>query len=467
MRILVVLNSSAFFHHLDGTVRSLCEVGHAVKVLTRMVSKGDEDEGYREAMVASVAPYEHGSYDFGLLKRRDRLSAPIRRLRGTSNYAVYRRRQHNSPQLGQRLAADCPPAVRRLLDTRAGRLAVSDDRWLSAYRRLQARLPADAGIARQVAAERPDVVVACPFLYTMSADVEYARAALQLGIPTVAVIASWDNLSTKGTFQLPADRVLVWNEPLAREAQLIHAIPGDRIVATGAPKLDPYFELRPSLGREEFCARAGLEPAPYVLYLGSSDQVAGDETGHVRELAAALRADERTAALRLVVRPHPLNGAVWEGFREQGIAVFPASGQRPDLLPHREDYLHTLTHAAAVIGVNTTAFLEAAIVDRPCLTILGERHRAGQVERGHFHHLLEAGFLETVPDFAGALDALAAILAGEDRRAEQRRRFVASFIRPRGIDRRAGEVMAEAILETVAAADPDPAPIRQAVASGI
>ena len=71
------------------------------------------------------------------------------------------------------------------------------------------------------------------------------------------------------------------------------------------------------------------------------------------------------------------------------------------------------------------------------------------MERGHFHHLLDGGFLEAVPDLASAVDAIAAILAGHDRRAGERRRFVESFLRPGGSERPAGEVMAKAITDTV------------------
>lgn len=447
MRVLIVLSSSGFFRHFDTVVRHLCAEGHDVTVLTRMADKGDEDAGYREEMAASVAAYPNGSYDFALHKRHDAHKARMRAVRAAANYAVYFRDQHNSPQLGERLADGCPAPLRRLVASRAGRRAVSSDAAWTAYRELQRRLPPDPALLAQVAAARPDVVVACPFIYTMSADVEYVRAAQRLGIPTVAAVASWDNLTTKGAFHLLPDRVLVWNDSLAAEAEQVHAIPPERIFSTGAAKFDAYFELGPSLRRERFCAELGMDPAgPYLLYLGSSEQVAGDETGWVRELAQALGRDPRTAQLQLVVRPHPLNAAGWEDFEMEGVRVFPRRGQRPDLPRHRDDYVNTLAHAAAVIGVNTTAFLEAAIVDRPCLSVVSGRHRHGQVERGHFHHLLAGGFLQVTPDLEGAVEAMAARLGGADPLRAQRRRFVERFVRPAGRGRPAGEVMAQAIL---------------------
>jgi hypothetical protein len=451
MRVLVVLSHSGFFRHLDTVVTTLCRDGHEVKVLTKMARKGDEDDDYQDQMVASVAAYDHGSYDFQLVKRQDRLKAALRQVKDIVNYALYFRAQHNSPQLADRLAGGCPPRLRAAIGSRAGRRVLSLDGLWTGYRSLQRMIPADRVLVRRVAAERPDVVVGCPSLYPGAADVECLRAAQQLGIPTVVAVASWDNLSTKGALHLLPDRVLVWNQRLAEEAQRLHAIPPERVIVTGAAKFDAYFELGPTLSRERFCSRLGIDPArPYLLWLGSSHQVAGDETGFVAELARAVRADPRLSQLEVVVRPHPLNAAGWEGFQHPGITVFPGRGQRPDMPRHRDDYFNTLTYAAAAIGVNTTAFLEAAIADRPCLSIVSERHREGQVERGHFQHLLHGGFLEAVPSFEAAVETVAAILDGRDSRRAQRSRFVQSFVRPAGIRRPAGAVMAEAILAAAA-----------------
>lgn len=461
MKILIALSHGGFFRHFETVVSSLADRGHEVRVITRFIRKtGSDDElAYREAMMASVAGVDGGSYDLGMIVRGDHWTLPVNLMRACLDYALYLRPQHNSPQLADRIAGHCPRPVRAAVRTRAGRRLVASDRFWHAARRASAVFPADGGIAAQVAQASPDVVVGCPFVYTFCNDVEYLRAALKQGISTVGVVGSWDNLTTKGASHLLVDRVLVWNQPLADEAEQIHAFPRDRIEVTGAAKFDAYFELDRARSREDFCARAGLEPGlPFVLYVGSSKQVAGDESGFVRDLAGSLRSNPGLGELQMVVRPHPLNVDSWTGFSEPGVVVFPADGARPDLEGPRQDYFDTLTHSAAVIGVNTTAFLEAAVTDRPCLSIVSERHRQGQVERGHFHHLLDGGFIETSPDLEGAAAIVSRILAGEDPRREQRRRFVGYFVRPGGMDRRAGEVVAEAIERAGRAGRPSDVP---------
>src|SRR5207248_10861148 len=104
------------------------------------------------------------------------------------------------------------------------------------------------------------------------------KAARKLGIPVALAVASWDHLTTKGLVKAPPDRAFVWNEFQVREAVDLHGLPADRVVVTGAQLFDPWFDRRPSMTREEFLARVGLDPAaPYVLYVGSSRNIAPAE----------------------------------------------------------------------------------------------------------------------------------------------------------------------------------------------
>ena len=90
---------------------------------------------------------------------------------------------------------------------------------------------------------------------------------------------SWDNLTTKGLIPFDPDAVLVWNDSHAEEARRIHGIPQDRIIVTGSPFFDKWFEDGAGLpGRDEFCRKVGLDPSRrYLAWLGSSKNIAPDE----------------------------------------------------------------------------------------------------------------------------------------------------------------------------------------------
>ena len=59
---------------------------------------------------------------------------------------------------------------------------------------------------------------------------------------------------------------------------MLHGVPADRVLVTGAQLFDRWFTMQPSRSREEFCRETGLDPArPFLLYVGSSQFIAPDE----------------------------------------------------------------------------------------------------------------------------------------------------------------------------------------------
>ena len=62
----------------------------------------------------------------------------------------------------------------------------------------------------------PDAVIVSPLVDAASDQVDVVRAAQAAGIPVVAAIASWDNLTNKGHMRVVPDLVTVWNEQQKR-----------------------------------------------------------------------------------------------------------------------------------------------------------------------------------------------------------------------------------------------------------
>jgi hypothetical protein len=101
----------------------------------------------------------------------------------------------------------------------------------------------------------------------------------------------------------------------------------------------------------------------------------------------------------------------------------------------------------AVIGINTTAMIEAAIIGKSVLTILEPEF--AQEDTLHFQHLLEenGGFLYAASSLDDHLARLRLVLDEDAAGAERRRRFVESFVRPHRLDRPATPILADAVEE--------------------
>lgn len=306
----------------------------------------------------------------------------------------------------------------------------------------------------------PDVVLVTP-LITQGASFqsEYVRAAKALGIPVAYCVASWDNLTTKGLIRGHPDRVILWNDVQRREAIEMHGIPASRVVTTGAQLFDPWFEYRPSTSREEFCRRVGLSPdRPFVLYMCSSNFMAPNEPPFTLRWLDALRtsADPAIRNLGVLVRPYPEHFAPWtrvDTSSHRNFAIWPRDGSYPLTADSRADFFDAIHHSVAVVGVNTSALIETAIIGRPVLTILAEEFRASQRGTLHFHYLLKdnGGFLEMAADLPQHLDQLAAVLTDQAAARERTAAFVGRFVRPHGLKRPATPTFVAAVeaLETL------------------
>ena len=138
-------------------------------------------------------------------------------------------------------------------------------------------------------------------------------------------------------------------------------------------------------------------------------------------------------------------------------------GSNPMDASSKEDYFESLFYSRAVVGLNTSAFLEAAVVDRPVHTILTSEFAENQTGTLHFHYLLKVGggVLQTSRTFEEHHAKLGASLRGESTTPGINSRFVHDFIRPHGLRKPATLVFCEAIdsLATLPVPRPERTPL--------
>lgn len=365
---------------------------------------------------------------------------------------------------------DAPALVRRAdawLPFRGLRRALNSSEMLRSavgriLRSAERATPVSSAALAYLHAQNADVVLVTPLVEPGSVQSEYLRAADQLAIPTCLCVSSWDNLTNKGLVHELPGAVTVWNHAQRHEAVRLHGIPPDRVIVTGAASYDHWFDWEPSRNRSTFATAAGIDPdKPFVLYVGSSRFIAPDESSFVFEWIHGL-ADHGLGDLQVLARSHPLNplsadppspDAARPG--PEKLTLFPVDPTDPTDLQSRNDYYDSLYYSAAVVGVNTSAFLEAAIVGRPVFTLLTGRYRESQAGQPHFHHLLTAGggLLHAAVDPREHADQLRRALAAQPATCGRSARFTEAFIRPYGRQERAAPRMVAAV-EAVRASDP-------------
>jgi hypothetical protein len=297
----------------------------------------------------------------------------------------------------------------------------------------------------------PDVVLVTPLVDFGSRQLDYLKAARHLGIRNGLCVASWDNLTNKGIIQLEPDRVLVWNEDQRKEAVELHGIPEEKVVITGAQSFDKWFEAKPSIDRVAFCRSHGFDPArPTVLYVCSSAFIAEKEADFVLRWLGRIRASEHFVlrSANVLIRPHPLNAGQWSEVdlsSWERVTVYPRGGAYVTTEKARAEYYDAIYHSDAVVGINTSALIEAGIIGRISHTILTEEFADTQEGTLHFDYLVRDGYLQVARDFDEHERQLAETLTGGVDAGARVRAFVRRFVRPLGMDRPCTPIVADAI----------------------
>lgn len=465
MKILVVFKQRNYIATFAGVINTLARRGHAVKL-----AWSDADVSVPEELATDVSiPIEVWKP-----KRGDEWAAVATTVRRASDYLRYletdyrgaaKLRARAFDMLLHSLSKGTREADPSWSEIGLGLSEIERGRLNQLTRLIEDAMPSDPRHEAWLTADRPDVVLVSPLIDIGSSHTDVIKSAKHLGIQTGMILFSWDNLSTKGSIHVQPDRLFVWNEVQRHEAVKLHGYPFERTVATGAPRFDDFFRLAPVTEREAFCGPLGFDPArPILMYLGSSKFVVTEsELPFIKDWVRQVRqsGDDRLRECNILIRPHPdvketedegpSETVRWNDRLGKGFVTRPVDDPRTAVVRSHyrkaQAFYDALHHSAAVVGLNTSASLEAAIVGRPVFTIVaGDRLADGQTSTLHFHYLLEqnGGCVTLSGSFAEHLSQLAAAINDPDR-GPRLRAFAKEFVRPAGWDVPACEVMADAI----------------------
>jgi hypothetical protein len=461
-RFLFVMQYPGYLRYFDSTVRLLAERGHHVDVVF--------DSPHKQPEGAEALAGVEGISWLGQTPRRDDVWSVVgKSVRGAIDYLRYLHPRFADAHYLRARMRDVLPPVFSFLGRWHSASADATTRAIAPFLACERAIPSSPVLEGFIASRQPDALLVTPLVTDRSTQVDLVKSAQALGVPVGLCVASWDHLTTKGLIRVQPDLVSVWNQEQLAEAVEFHGTSRDRIVVTGAQPFDRWF-TRQATSRAAFCGKVGLDPAlPFVLFVGSTASISAPEAevGFVRRWIEALRRVPALAGVGVLVRPHPYNAVHWRDTdltTLPGVEVYPRSAN-PVNEADRQDYFDSLFHSEAVVGVNTTAMIEAAIVGRAVHAVLADEFQDTQGGTLHFRYLLSenGGFLrvaKSLPEHAAQLEET---LANPGVGREACERFVRTFIRPHGMDVQATPVLVSA-LERLAASGPRPV-VRPALAT--
>ena len=154
---------------------------------------------------------------------------------------------------------------------------------------------------------RPDLVVATS-RGTFDFDQYILRAAKRLGVPTAAVILSWDNPTTRGYPAVQVDHTIAWSPVMKWELTALNDVAPETISVDGVAHFDGYFRADADYDRVRFLTSLGLDPKKRTILLATKSPACYAHNPNIAQiLAVAIEHGDLPPDLQVLVRIHPLH----------------------------------------------------------------------------------------------------------------------------------------------------------------
>lgn len=168
---------------------------------------------------------------------------------------------------------------------------------------IQALMPRWGEFEELVLRYKPAAVLA-PSLAADSFTIDAAYSAKKLGVKSMLLINSWDNLVSKGVLPLPPDCVGVWGAQGVNQAARVQGVPNDRIVALGVPRFDRYFN-DDGVGRAIDIHEFNGIPRGKKIVLYAATSIPFDDIAALEILDSFISTDPGCSDYIILFRPHP------------------------------------------------------------------------------------------------------------------------------------------------------------------
>ena len=208
-------------------------------------------------------------------------------------------------------------------------------------------------------------------------------AAQDLGIETITVIYSWDNLP-KARMALRADKYLVWSDYMQQELKMYYPeINQLQIFVTGTPQFECYHQPENIIPKDVFYERYNLDPTKKIIcYSGDDVLTCPDDPQYLDDLADELLKNNLDQEYQILLRRCPVDIS---GRFDEIISKYPnLIKQAPPLwnfepnsswttiYPLREDVqllVSTVYYSAIVVNLGSTMAFDFGMFQKPCVYI--------------------------------------------------------------------------------------------------
>lgn len=205
-------------------------------------------------------------------------------------------------------------------------------------------------------------------------DVILARTAKQRKIPIIAMVRSWDNLSSHGLLRVLPDRFILQNHFLEDMARQHQAVGDLKIDIVGVPHYDGLVSSQDILmSKKEFCTMYKLDPNRPIIFYGAMGETLFIKEGELpRIFEELILAGQLPNDAQILFRAHPkfkptdtkflphiffdLGGVYVEKDMKNGGIT-------------QKDLINQIYHSDVVVTGASTIAIDAAIQNKPIVCV--------------------------------------------------------------------------------------------------
>lgn len=211
------------------------------------------------------------------------------------------------------------------------------------------------------------------------------REAAARGVRTASVVVGWDNPSSYSLPGAPVDSITCWSEIQKEELVLGSDWLPEHVSIGGIPIYDGYFKNRWLIPREEYFKLHGLDLDRKLLSYACSFISFSPNYQNIEALADLVSSDALVTPSQLLVRLHPNH--FWDNwlFQDERERIYKLASELPhvhvvDPVPiggelgyysgeDMPEKASMMAHADVFLTVYSTMVVEAAIHDRPVVSV--------------------------------------------------------------------------------------------------
>lgn len=264
-------------------------------------------------------------------------------------------------------------------------------------------------------------------------DPEILSEAKRLDVKTVGMASNWDHLN-KYYIPLHSDILLTQNEPMKKEAVEYHSYLSDEVVVVGFPEMDSQIDKEKHIQpKEAFFAKLGIPSESKLILFISGSVYYLDEPIILKKISEWIKENKFGSSIYLMVRPYPQRTEK-EKYKdlEGGPHIIFNWLSNWDDVEGSSYYKNSMYYASVVIAIFSTTAIEAALWDKPILTVgfdgNAQRPYHQSIKRledlSHFKHVLETGSVPVARSFEELYEGIKKYLDDSALHREERKKLI-------------------------------------------